>query len=278
MPDRNDRYVFIHIPKTAGMSLRVLLGEIFGPEAVSPARPVRHIGVDEARQLEAYPVIAEHISWSDVATCFPGRKVFTFLRDPVDRCLSLYGYLLQLTHLPLLPLDRIRGLNNAEEATSLARQLDPEDFFRRDHPHLRQNLENRMVWQLGYRAAVEHRHEVPPREALAMARRNLNTLLFTGFYENLDNDTGRLRGLLTGEPRTGYVSPKVNQTVAPLRRGDVGSSTLRAIERLTELDRRLYDSALKLVYADRARSLWSSWTSVLFRNRYARLLLGTEKN
>jgi hypothetical protein len=145
--------------------------------------------VDEARSLEAYPVIAEHIRWTDVATFFPNHKVFTLLRDPVDRCLSVYGYFRQLTHLRLVPLDQIRGLNNAEEATSLARQLDPEDFFRSEHPHLRQNLDNRMVWQLGYRAAVEHRHEILPREVLAMAQRNLKKLLFIGFYESLASDT-----------------------------------------------------------------------------------------
>lgn len=265
MPDRNDRYVFMHIPKTAGMSMRVLLGDIFGPESVSPAGAVRNIGPEEVAQLGKFSVIAEHISWRDVSDFFPDRKVFTILRDPIDRCLSIYGYFRQLTHLPLLPLDKIRGLNDSVEATSLARQLEPEDFFRSEHPHIRQNLENRMVWQLGYRAAVERRGEMRPREALGIARRNLRDCHFVGFYESLAPDTERLREVLTGEPRVVYTLPKVNETLAPLRKGDIGSSVRKTIERLTELDRELYDAALELDHAVPANGRLASGVARFFR-------------
>jgi hypothetical protein len=244
--DRTTKYVFMHVPKTAGMSLRARLGEFFSPEAVSPIHGVRPIGPDEVRELAAYRVIAEHISGRDVTLHFPDRAVFTFLRDPVDRCLSLYGYFRQLTNFPLIPLDRVRGVNNAEEATSLARQLDPDDFFRCDHPHVWQNLENRAVWQIGYRAAVEYRRDITPAEAFEQARRELERYLFVGFYESLEADVARLCRALRA-PAGSRAMPWENRTASPLRRGDISPATRRAIERANEWDRRLYDFAQNLV-------------------------------
>jgi hypothetical protein len=194
--------------------------------------------------LAPYRVIAEHISGRDVALHFPDRAVFAFLRDPVDRCLSVYGYYRQLTHLPLIPLDRIRGVNTGEEAVSLARQLDADDFFNSDHPHVRQNLENRAVWQIGYRAAVECRRDMAPSEAFEQARRALAGYLFVGFYETLEADVARLCEKLQA-PAGGAV-PWANRTAAPLRRGDVSPATRRAIERANEWDQRLYDFARNL--------------------------------
>jgi hypothetical protein len=246
MTDRSTRYVFMHVPKTAGMSLRALLGEIFTPNEISLARGVRPIGPDEARELDTYRVISEHISAHDVAAYFSDRNLFTFLRNPLERCLSIYGYFRQLTHFPLIPLDQIQGANNAEEATSLARQLDPDDFFRSAHPHLAQNLHDRAVWQLGYRAAIEHRRDIAPAEAYDRARRNLHGYLFIGFFETLPADAARLRQVL-GAPADQHELPWANRTSVPLRWDDLGVTARRAIERCTEWDRRLYDFAWELV-------------------------------
>jgi hypothetical protein len=156
----------------------------------------------------------------------------------------VYGYFRQRTHAPLIPLSQIRGLNSPEEATSLARQLEPEDFFRSDHPHVRQNVENRLCWQLGYRAGVEFRPRMRSCEVLRRAVQNLARLWFVGFYESLDRDVASLVSAL-GEKPEDHKLPRINETLAPLRESEIGSGLRKAIERLIDLDRHLYDHARK---------------------------------
>jgi hypothetical protein len=241
---REDPYVFIHVPKTAGSSIRSLLAEVFSAGAVSPAFPVRRIDSRDSQLLQSYRVIAGHISWADAAFHFGRRRLFTFLRDPLERCLSVYGYFRQRTHDRLIPLSQIRGLNSPEEATSLARQLDPDDFFRSEHPHVRQNVENRMCWQLGYRAGIEFRRDMPSALVLQKAIQNLAAIWFVGFFESLGRDVANLLSAFGGKPEN-HQLPRINQTKAPLLASEIGSQTRKAIERLTDLDRRLYDHARK---------------------------------
>ncbi len=237
-----DDFLFVHIPKTAGYSIRGLLMELLPPEQVSLNVHANMLSAAEAEGLQRYRLVVGHLSWEDVHAYFPHRRLFTFLRDPIDRCLSVYGFYRQLTDRPLIPLHQIRGLNDANEAVSLARQLGPEDFFRSDHPHVRQNVENRMVWQLGYRAGIEHRAEISGSEALARARRNLQTFAFVGFYERLERE---IPGLLARLRLAGAKQlPALNKTSAPLRRSEISTTTRSTLERLTELDRDLYEAAL----------------------------------
>lgn len=238
------RYVFAHLPRTAGTSVTRLLAEVFSPQNVSPLFPARVIGADEARQLDAYWVIAGHISWLDMETHFPERRYFTILRDPIERCMSIYGYYRQQTGHPLIPLRDIRGEDRPEEATSLARQLGPDDFFQAAHPVLQRNLDNRMVWQLGDHARAEQRAKISPEEALRRALRNLDRFAFVGFFHRLDRDLPRLLRALGVEGD--HAVPLLNRRAERVDVGDLSPATLRTVKRLTELDRRLYDAALAM--------------------------------
>ena len=91
----DDRFVFIHIPKTAGTSFRTLLYDIFDETRVSPPFSGAPLTDEDARKLDSYQVIAGHISWADVKRYFPRRRLITFLRDPIERCLSVYGFFRQ---------------------------------------------------------------------------------------------------------------------------------------------------------------------------------------
>jgi hypothetical protein len=239
--NRRQEFVFVHIPKTAGTSIRALLAECFRPEDVSPAFRVQPIDAEVAQHLAAFAVISGHISWADIAEHFPTRRLITFLRDPIDRCLSVYGYFRERTDRPLIPLDQIQGLNSGEEAVALARQLDPDDFFCSNHPHVLQSIDNRMVWQLGHHARYENRHQVPPAEALARAITNLKAFSFVGFYERLNEETSRLPATLGAVGQ--HSLPVLNPTLRPLHRTDISPRVLTALQRRTELDRRLYDIA-----------------------------------
>ena len=121
---------------------------------------------EEAGPLRAYAVVSGHISWIDIQRFFPDRKKFTFLRDPVDRCVSWYFFIRNNPPEQPIPLDQITYKNIQEEAISLAKILDIEDFFQSQHPHILQSLHNHYVWQLGYHARIEMR-TISEQEVLA---------------------------------------------------------------------------------------------------------------
>jgi hypothetical protein len=237
----HNQFVFVHIPKTAGVSVRALLTEAFGGEAVSPSFSAKPVDPKDAHRLMDHEVISGHISWSDVEKYFPERRCVTFLRNPFDRCLSIYGFFRQLTDRPLIPLARIRGINSPDEAISLARQLPPEDFFASGHPHVLQNIENRMVWQLGHHAAYEERAKLAPAAVLERAISNLRTFAFVGLFERLAEDTSRMLAVM-GKPGHGSLVV-ANKTISPLRPAEMSARARAVVEHLTELDVQLYEAA-----------------------------------
>jgi hypothetical protein len=239
--EADQKFIFVHIPKTAGLSIRKLFEATFGAQNVS--QPFVVSKVDQRQQIELKPfaMISGHISALDLAQ-FPDRRWLTFLRDPVDRCLSIYSYYRNHTDRPLIPLDEITCQNRADEAISLARQLDPDDFFRSDHPHIVQNIHNRMVWQLGLHAEYSYRGSASDQEALDRALQNLDQYCFVGFYEHLADDVNRLQAIWGVDDRPAL--PSINRTSNRLQQSDLSAAALTRLRQVTAFDQRLYDAAL----------------------------------
>jgi hypothetical protein len=88
------RYAFIHLPKTAGTSLRAALVARLGDAAVSPHFDAAYMSAEALDQLAQYRVITSHISRDDWVRLpdYPDRQILTALREPVDRCLSWYYF------------------------------------------------------------------------------------------------------------------------------------------------------------------------------------------
>lgn len=90
--------IFIHLPKTAGSSLRALLHSIYGRGAVVT------VGVDieetktaihESLLPKGTKVLTGHISYSQVKALHQssGAKIVSFLRDPIERYISHFFHL-----------------------------------------------------------------------------------------------------------------------------------------------------------------------------------------
>jgi hypothetical protein len=85
--------VFLHIPKTAGQSVHSLLVDIFGREAIAPARVNHQLRLLSIPEMRRHRVYSGHLDWA-LLDCLEGpRFAFTILRDPVDRILSFYFFL-----------------------------------------------------------------------------------------------------------------------------------------------------------------------------------------
>lgn len=85
---------FVHIPKTAGLTMLGILRDAYPPDSILSLR-----GVEESKRpalLAAAPkrirVVAGHVH-SNYTRHLPGRcRIFTMLREPIDRVLSLYYF------------------------------------------------------------------------------------------------------------------------------------------------------------------------------------------
>src|SRR4051812_43944986 len=131
-----DRYVLLHIPKTAGTSLIAELRRLLGPERVSPTFLASYFTEDDQRRYEPFDIICGHISQADVDRFFPDRKILTVLREPIERCLSWYH--MARTVVPDKPVPAVQS----------AKRLDIDDFFMQDVEILYRNIFNRQIRQL----------------------------------------------------------------------------------------------------------------------------------
>lgn len=98
----SDRIVFIHIPKTAGTSIRKYFVDLLGSEAVGWlgihfSMPDLQLGVG----FEKYKVIGGHFTRRG-ALHLPFEKVFvSTIREPVDRAVSYYNFIQNSAEHPL---------------------------------------------------------------------------------------------------------------------------------------------------------------------------------
>jgi hypothetical protein len=97
--------VFVHIPKTAGLSLHSALENIYGKE--STLRVGNEDDLQRLRQLPDDQVIDKtflsgHFFYSDIKNrCRPDAILISILRDPVKRILSNYNYITNWDKHPL---------------------------------------------------------------------------------------------------------------------------------------------------------------------------------
>lgn len=120
-PAEDDLIVFIHPQRTGGISLRNLLGRVYGEEAVySTTRnpDYRHWPVISEDELAGYRVMAGHTTY--IERPFRRRVLpVSLIRNPLDRVISLYRY---------------RCARADQDETKLsAKGLDLESWVRRVH-------------------------------------------------------------------------------------------------------------------------------------------------
>ena len=239
--DKKNNYVFLHIPKTAGTSVYEVFQDLFSAKNVSEQFGVTKITPAEARKLNKFQMISGHISWDDIATYFPERKIITFLREPIDRCISWYYYAKSRPLDHVIPLDQISNSNDPKEAISIAKQVDFETFLFSDHPHILQNLRNRQAWQLGAHASFDLQ-SLDEQALLQLAKRNIDAIDYVGFFETISDDlNGIIEQLQLGKIRT---LPYKNKTGERPSVKELSGSVMERLNMLNNLDIELYNYAL----------------------------------
>lgn len=235
-------FFFLHIRKTAGVSLRGLLANRFPADRIlyqahsiaGPQEPgdalfaTGHVGFDYADRFATAPTI------------------FTVLREPMARCVSTYWFFQShsesffRTLATELTAADFQGRRRFQQR---APELGPLGFLRSEEALARQYLANVQTRDLAGASCASLADDDPGLLDAALA--HLAQIDLTGIVERLP-DTLRLLGAMMGWGQAGPV-PHLNRT--PHGGSAIDPGALELLRSWNELDLRLYAEASRLFEA-----------------------------
>lgn len=252
----NDAVVFLHIQKTAGTSLQHMLTDSFGKKNVFiTINDTLHLHCPG--ELSTYSVITGHFNFDSIRYIPRQRPtVFTFVREPKRRLLSLYYY--WRSHEPSHP-----AYPNGPET---ANRLSLKEFFASDAVVESYGLWNHMTWAImGFEQWRELRSHffgngTKPTikdlesEIRLLVRKQLQRFAFVGLQEEFEASVMELFTKL-GRPMPAWQMHNVTQEIgvcnahfkANFKKETPTPEVDAALDRLVALDQIVYDEA-KRVY------------------------------
>ena len=235
---------FLHIPKTAGVSINAMLAGAFRHDEICPVGHWDDIARIPADQVVKYRVFTGH--YSAYLSRFLGKKlnVFTFFRDPLERTLSLYGYIRQSKTHPINEAARTRTLREfiLDPATRSrvlnfqARCIADLGF---DPREIAQGFTDRDPTRYEFQVHFDDQSASVSSSAIRdAALRALNSFFFVGRTENLNEASQTLSDLMGVR----FNSPgRQNVTEERISREELDAETLAAIHEATIIDREIYE-------------------------------------
>lgn len=225
--------VFIHIPKTGGMTLYSMIRDIYKPSELHKINPAmesiekyRHLPQERKEKLKA---IYGHMDYRVRELLPPNSRYVTLMRNPVERVISHYHYVRRTANDPLRELAMQSSLDDW-----VARC----DLLEMDNGQTRRLLGSAESAKFGECMA----------EMLERARHNVQqNFALVGITERFDETYG-LMSKLFGWPIKNYAPRNVAQQRSSIK--EIPIRTIRLIEKFNALDMELYEHASRL-FADR---------------------------
>jgi len=228
----------MHIQKTGGTSITEAVRPHYRNDIVSHGDYLEH----DTASLKNIRFISGHFGFEYARLFMDGRYSFTFLRDPVERILSLY-YFSRTRDPAEFPIYRVA--HEMDLAAYLRAGFDRED--------VNTYLWNQQAWQLACGWNDPQQRQMPDfteEQILERAKAHVMQLNYIGFVESIAVDSKVILAKLH-VPLPESLVP-ANLTPERPHRGDLPAATIRLAEELTRLDAALYAHAKDL----RMRGFW----------------------
>lgn len=241
--------VFLHIQKTAGSSIVDTAKLAYGNDLASHGDYLTL----PTEEINKRRFVSGHFGYSFTKPFMANRFSFTFLRNPLERLVSMY-YFCRTRDPAEFEIYRCARENTFDEFLSLAllREVGVSEM-------LHHTLWNHQAWQLafGWSPSNErldnkklHRpdgknglYEFGYAEIHDLAAAHLCEFNHIGFQEDFANDCRTVFSALG--IRNPENTPYSNATVSRPKLADMPQSTVEKMKKLTEIDRDIYNIAWK---------------------------------
>jgi tetratricopeptide (TPR) repeat protein len=237
------KYLFTHIPKTAGKLITDIVGQQFAEEErfLFLFDDTFYDEYKRQRETDRYQKLrffAGHLSYDLIELVAPD-YTFTFLREPIDRVISCYFYWRQV-HCNDKTTDFEGNVCDLIDT-----QVDWEEDLMRHllNPYTGKSLEllNTQTWQIA--SNLYNRQPWSERDIMNRAKAHLDSFDFVGVYEELKSD------IIALFQEQGWQLPTtfqhMNKTEGRKEISEVSSRLLEAIRSANQLDIELYNYALE---------------------------------
>lgn len=182
--------------------------------------------------LGRVPFVSGHFGYAFARPLLPGRYAFTFLRDPIERLLSFYSFC--LSHSPVEHGEFFRLVQSVSFDRFLEMAIDSPNNF--------SHVWNNQTWMLAHGWGVSGCFDdFSEDELVRLAIRHLEDFSHVGFTETFERDAHKILGALGIAPR-GRLE-RHNVTPNRLRADTLSQATRKLMDRLTALDRHVYEHA-----------------------------------
>ena len=222
----------MHTQKTAGTTMTEAVRRHYRNDMVSHGDYLKR----DTASLKKTRFISGHFGFEYSRQFMDGRYSFTFLRDPVERILSLYYF--------------SRTRNPAEYPIyRAAHEMDLAGYLRAgfDREDIKAYLWNQQAWQLACGWHDPQQRQISnftDEQILERAKAHLTEFHYIGFAESFAADSKAILANLNVPARESLVP--ANVTPRRPRRNDLPAATIRLAEELTCLDAALYEHATDL--------------------------------
>lgn len=142
--DANSQLVFLHLQKTAGMTLHAVLDAQFSGPRISPIMYQIEFMEHSPEALERFSLLHGHYFYGILSRLLRGRPIYmTFLRDPVERALSQYAHM---------------QTRQVDPPHAYGVGMDLESFV--FHPNASKHITNLQTRMLGARFAIDETRDI----------------------------------------------------------------------------------------------------------------------
>ena len=227
--------VFVHIPKTAGTTLNLVIERQYKPKDIisihTPQQNLEEINRFKglsSEQKQHFKAIKGHtfFGWHQILAqpC----TYFTLMRDPVERFISNYFFLLKKENHPL-------GKKLVEQQVTL------EEF---SQWHGEDNYQTRFLAKSVGEADLDLKESECNRQTLERAKKNLAEFAVVGTVEEFDKTLLILKNIFGW--KNIYYKVKNKNEHRP-KRSRLSEETLNSIEDKNKLDLELYQYATEML-------------------------------